>query len=47
MFMLYSLAALAASVIAYLAVDFYNEQLKTLLVPVRAQRSRRSRRARR
>ena len=36
--MLYALAVLSLSFMAYLALDFYNEQIRTRLVPVRSQR---------
>ena len=45
--MLYSIAALSLMVVGYLAVDFYNEQLKTLLIPVRPARKDSARRRRR
>ena len=46
-FMLYSIAALALPLVGYLAFDFYNEQLKTRLAPVRAAKKDSSRRRRR
>jgi hypothetical protein len=46
-FMLYSIAAMALTLVGYLAFDFYNEQLKTRLTPVRAAKKDSSRRRRR
>ena len=41
--MLYAIAALSLSFVGYLGYDFYNEQIKARMVPVRATtRSRRS-----
>lgn len=39
--MLYAIAALSLTVVGYLGFDFYNEQLKARMVPVRAARKSR------
>ena len=36
--MIYAIAALSLSFVAYLALDFYYEQVRTRLVPVRSNR---------
>jgi len=40
--MMYAIAALSLTVVGYLGFDFYNEQLKARMIPVRATSRRRS-----
>jgi len=45
--MMYAIAALSLMVVSYLLHDFYQEQLRPLLIPVRADRKNAPRRVRR
>jgi hypothetical protein len=38
MMLLYTIAAAALMFVAYLVHDFYNEQLRTRMIPARAER---------
>ncbi len=47
MTLLYVIAVLALGMIGYLACDFYNEQLRERMIPLRAEIKRALRRVRR